>query len=68
MEVKVKKEVKEFKPFTIELKFETDKEVINMINLLSATNIEIEYDNSCCLPLYSEFEVLRDKLINILNK
>ena len=68
MEVKVKKEVKEFKPFTIELKFETEREVNNMINLLSASSLEVEYNGCSFQPIYPEFEVLRDKLINILNK
>lgn len=69
MEVKVKKEEKEFRPFTIELKFETEKEVVNMISLLSATNIEIEY-NRCedMRVLFPEFGVLKNKLTNILNK
>jgi len=69
MEVKVKKEVIEFKPFKIELKFETEKEVVNMINLLSATNIEVEYNRCEYIPiLFSEFKELKDKLILKLNK
>ena len=45
-EVEVKETKKEFKPFTIEVKFETQDEVYNMIHLLSATNIEIKYDDA----------------------
>jgi len=70
MEAKVKLTKKEFKPLTIEVKFETESEVYDMINLLSATNFEIvcsRYDdiNNEAFP---KFRPLKDKLTNFIKK
>ncbi len=60
MRVKVK-ELDEFKPFKIELTFENIKEVNKMINLLSCTAFEIDYEEK---PIYDDFKDFKDELIN----
>lgn len=70
MEVKVKEIKKEFKPITIEVKFETESEVYDMINLLSATNIEIAqrcYDD-INNEVFPNFRPLKNKLTDLINR
>ena len=70
MEVKVKETKKEFKPFIIEVKFETQYEVYDMIHLLSATNIEIKCDRIGDIDneVFPNFRPLRDKLTNLIKQ
>jgi len=70
MEAKVKLTKKEFKPLTIEVKFETESEVYDMIHLLSATNIEIQCKNYDDInnEVFPKFRPLKDKLTNFIKK
>ena len=69
MEAKVIKIKKEFKPLTIEVKFETESEINNMIDLLSATNFEIRCSSYEDInnEVFPNFRPLRDKLTNFVN-
>ena len=70
MEAKVKLTKKEFKPLTIEVKFETESEVYDMIDLLSATNFEIVCGRNDDInnEVFPKFRPLKDKLTNFIKK
>lgn len=63
MKVKLIKTKKEFKPFTIELTFEDEKEVLDLYSTLSATALSWD---STEMPFYGDLGGLRDMLMKEL--
>ncbi len=59
MKVKHIKTKKEFKPVTLELTFENEKEVHDLYALLRATSVEWDSND---IPCYGGFDGLRDAL------